>query len=431
MFSSKKAGPRELLGWCLFDFANSAFATVIVTVVYSVYFMNVVAAGRPDAPLLWSIGTFISYGFVFLVSPLLGAMADYSAGKKHFLFASYLACVLFTILLFFVEQGDILAGLALFILANIAFSIGENFISSFLPEIAAPEEMGRVSGYGWAIGYFGGVFSLVLCYPFISTGLDAAHADRIRWVYPITAAFFALAGIPTFLWLRSRQKAQSLPPGDSYIGIGFRRVVTTLRLLERHSELAKFLVVFLVFNCGTSAGIVFASIYAQQEGGLGSAQLMAFFIEVQLSAALGSFLFGHFQDRWGTRWTLQVILLLWATTSLGLYFLPGTGWFLLLGNLMGMGLGSIQAASRALVGMLSPLEKSAELFGFWGLFWKLSSALGPLAFGWIAYRSGSLRTALLGVLVCFVVGFLGMFLVDEKRGRQQLLAGQTAGSPLD
>ena len=212
MFSSKKAGPRELLGWCLFDFANSAFATVIVTVVYSVYFMNVVAAGRPDAPLLWSIGTFISYGFVFLVSPLLGAMADYSAGKKHFLFASYLACVLFTILLFFVEQGDILAGLALFILANIAFSIGENFISSFLPEIAAPEEMGRVSGYGWAIGYFGGVFSLVLCYPFISTGLDAAHADRIRWVYPITAAFFALAGIPTFLWLRSRRRRSRFLP---------------------------------------------------------------------------------------------------------------------------------------------------------------------------------------------------------------------------
>ena len=418
------------MGWCLFDFANSAFATVIVTVVYSVYFVNVVAAGRPDAPFLWSIGTFISYGFVFLVSPLLGAMADYSAGKKRFLFVSYLACVIFTALLFFVGQGDILAGLALFILANIAFAIGENFISSFLPEIAAPEEMGRISGYGWAIGYFGGLFSLVLCYPFISAGLDAAHAGRIRWVYPIIAVFFALAGIPTFLWLRSRQKAQSLSPGDTYIGIGFRRIFSTLRLLKRHSELAKFMVVFLVFNCGTAAGIVFASIYAQQEGGLNSAQLMLFFIEAQLAAAVGAFLFGHFQDRWGTRPALQAILLLWTLTILGLYWLPGSGWFILLGNLLGLGMGSIQAASRALVGMLSPVEKSAEFFGFWGLFWKLSNAIGPLLFGWIAYRSGSLRSALLGVLVFFVAGFCGMFLVDEKRGREQALLDHPEDSRL-
>ncbi|MCZ6490895.1 MAG: MFS transporter [Acidobacteria bacterium] len=428
MFSSKKASQRELMGWCLFDFANSAFATVIVTVVYSVYFVNVVAAGRPDAPFLWSIGTFISYGFVFLVSPLLGAMADYSAGKKRFLFVSYLACVIFTALLFFVGQGDILAGLALFILANIAFAIGENFISSFLPEIAAPEEMGRISGYGWAIGYFGGLFSLVLCYPFISAGLDAAHAGRIRWVYPIIAGFFALAGIPTFLWLRSRQKAQSLSPGDTYIGIGFRRIFSTLRLLKRHSELAKFMVVFLVFNCGTAAGIVFASIYAQQEGGLNSAQLMLFFIEAQLAAAVGAFLFGHFQDRWGTRPALQAILLLWTLTILGLYWLPGSGWFILLGNLLGLGMGSIQAASRALVGMLSPVEKSAEFFGFWGLFWKLSNAIGPLIFGWIAYRSESLRSALLGVLPFFVAGFLGMFLVDEKRGREQALLDHSEDS---
>ncbi|MEE8177981.1 MAG: MFS transporter, partial [Acidobacteriota bacterium] len=184
---------------------------------------------------------------------------------------------------------------------------------------------------------------------------------------------------------------------------------------------AKFLVVFLIFNCGTAASIVFASIYAQQEGGLNSAQLMVFFIEAQLSAAVGAFLFGHFQDRWGTRPTLQAILLLWSLTILGLYWLPGSGWFILLGNLVGLGMGSIQAASRALVGMLSPVEKSAEFFGFWGLFWKLSNAIGPLGFGWVAYRSESLRLALLGVIVLFVAGFLGMFLVDEKRGREQAL----------
>src|SRR5918996_3697421 len=176
----KLPNKREILSWCFFDFANSAFTTIIITIVYSVYFRNIIAAGRTDGDRLWAIGNTVSQTLVLLSAPLLGAIADYSAAKKKFLFFSYLLCVIFTALLTFTGPGQIVFALSIFIVANFAFSSGENFIASFLPEISKPEDMGKISGFGWALGYIGGLTSLLLCFPYLKGGFGLENASNLR-----------------------------------------------------------------------------------------------------------------------------------------------------------------------------------------------------------------------------------------------------------
>src|SRR5262245_35813729 len=171
---------REILSWCLFDFANSSFTTIVITIVYSVYFVNIAAMGSGNGDFLWGAGNLISQGFVLLTAPVLGAVADYSASKKKFLFLSYSICILFTTLLYFVKPGDVWLGIILFIFGNFAYSSGENLIASFLPDVARPEDMGKISGFGWSLGYMGGLLSLICCMPFLKGGFDLDNANNLR-----------------------------------------------------------------------------------------------------------------------------------------------------------------------------------------------------------------------------------------------------------
>jgi UMF1 family MFS transporter len=406
----------EILSWCFFDFANSAFTTIIITVVYSVYFRNIVAAGRTDGDRLWALGNTISQTVVLISAPLFGAIADYSASKKKFLFLSYIICVIFTAFLTFTKQGEILIALGLFIVANFAYSSGENFIASFLPEIAKPEDMGKISGFGWALGYVGGLLSLVCCFPFLKGGFGIENADRLRMTSLITALFFLIAGIPTFLWVRERKKASDLPPGMSYISMGFGRLRDTFKHIREFRELFKFLIIFGIYNCGVTTVVVFAAIYAVETVKLSANEFLVFFLITQISASVGAFLFGLAQDRIGPKNTIYATLSLWLLTIVGAFFSKDRTTFFIVGNLAGLGLGSSQSAARALVGLFSPIEKSAEFFGFWGLFWKLSTAIGPLIFGLLSSGTGDQRIAILVTGLFFVFGMLGLRFVDEKAG---------------
>ncbi len=409
---------KEIFSWCLFDFANSSFTTIIITVVYSVYFVEIVAMRKPSADFLWSLGNFISQGLVLLTAPVLGAIADFSGAKKRFLFASYVGCIIFTSLLYFSGPGQILKALVLFSIANYAYSSGENFIASFLPELARPEDMGKVSGFGWALGYVGGLLSLILCYPFIQGGFTLSNEGSIRITCLITAAFFLLAGIPTFVWLREGRPSHGLPPGQSYLSLGFGRIAETFQHLQQFRELFKFLMLFCIYNCGVTTVVVFASIYAQRVIQLSPAELILFFLITQISASAGAFLFGLLQDWIGAKRTIYLTLLLWIGVILGAYWSAGKNTFYIVGNLAGMGLGSSQSAARALVGLFSPPSKSAEFFGFWGLFWKLSTAVGPMVYGSISSITGSPRMAILTTGSFFVLGLAGLPLISEQRGIQ-------------
>lgn len=418
MSAGKTATPPvtrlEIISWAMFDFANSSYTTVVVTVAFSVFFTRLIASG-PEADALWGGGIFVSNLLVLLLSPIVGAMADESGRKKVFLFATYLLCVGGTAALWFVQPGAIQLALVLFVISNIAFSFGENLTAAFLPEISTPATVGRISGFGWGLGYFGGLLSLLLIKPLIDGGFTLENLPRLRLVWPLTALFFLIAALPTFFFLRERAPRRS-EPLLYYARQGFGRLLTTVRSIGHFRELAKFLVVFFVFSSGLMSIIAFVGVYAERTVGFTASELIFLFLVVQVSSAGGAFVFGAVQDRLGARLTIQVSLLLWIATCLAAYFTSSKLAFWVIAVTAGLGIGSLQSASRGLVGMFAPVGKSGEFFGLWGLFGKAAYAFGPPIFGIISSATGSQRTAILCTGVFFVAGLLGMFLIDERRG---------------
>jgi UMF1 family MFS transporter len=416
------ATKREIWSWAMFDFANSSYTTVIVTVAFSVYFTNRVAPeGKGD--FYWGLGISISNLIVLALSPIVGAIADDSGRKKLFLAGTWLTCVIGTALLWFVTPGQVELGLALLILSFLGFSFGENLAGAFLPEISTPDNIGRISGFGWGLGYFGGLACLVATQPLLDDEANLAHI-RLAWL--VTALFFFLAAIPTFLFLRERVPRGTKTPLE-YVQAGFSRLRETASSVRRFSELARFLAVYLFYYAGLSAVVAFAAIFANRTLGFAQKELTWLFILLQLSAAAGAFLFGALQDRLGSVRTIQITLVLWVVVCLGTWacgegqeeVLAGlTGKQLFWGVAMfsGFGIGSLQSASRALVGLFAPPEKSAEMYGFWGLAGKAGYVLGPLTFGLISSATGSQRVAILSVAVFFILGLIGMAFVDERRG---------------
>ena len=418
---SPPASKLELFGWMMFDFANSSYTTVIVTVAYSVYFVETVTSGagldEEAGNLYWSLGLAASQLVVLATAPVLGAVIDFTAAKKRVLALTFLGCVAGTFALGWVGPGDVALGLALFCLSNCLFSMGENVVAAFLPELVSAERMGRISGLGWAFGYVGGLLSLIVCFPFLKDGFGPDNTHGAQRAFMAVALFFLVGGLPTFLFLRERAQVQPRPQGMGLVRAGISRVHGTLREIRRYRQLFRFLLVFFVYNLGVTVVIGFSSLFGTQELGMGTAELMNLFIVVQLSASIGAFGFGVLQDRIGSQTALSLTLLIWVAVCVGAYFSTTAVHFYVVGNLAGIAMGSSQSGARALVGMFSPADRSGEFFGFWGLVWKLSAVVGPLGFG-LLQRELGMRSAVLLTAVVFVAGIVGLFFVDENEGRE-------------
>jgi UMF1 family MFS transporter len=415
---------KEIVAWAMFDFANSSYTTIVVTVAYSVFFTRVVAAG-PAADLWWGRGVWAANLIVLLLSPIVGAISDESGRKKHFLFASYLVCVAGTASLAVVGPGDVALGLALFVVSNVAFSFGENFAASFLPEISTPANVGKISGFGWGLGYFGGLASLLLVKSRIDGGFTVENLGNLQKAWITTAAFFLLAGLPTFLILKERAPRRS-EPLSYYVRNGFARLGQSWRASKQFRQLRRFLVVFWIFSMGLTSIIAFVGVYAERTIGFTAAELIGLFLVVQISSAGGAFLFGAIQDRLGARRTIQVTLLLWIAVCAAVFATSDKQTFWVIALAAGLGIGSLQSASRAMVGLFSPVDKAGEFFGLWGLAGKGAYACGPLAFGWISAATGDQRLAVLATGVFFVAGFVGLYAVDEGEGRAAAAAWRPA-----
>jgi len=415
---------REIFSWAMFDFANSGYTTVVLTAIFNAYFVGVVAGNGPDhdgtATLLWTVATSITNVLVLLSAPVIGAIADHGARKKQFLLFSTIGCVLFTALLATVGPGDIVSAMILLVLSAFMFHTGEDLIAGFLPEIANDQDMGRVSGYGWSLGYFGGMLVLGICLIYVS--LAQARGESAAQYVPvtmwITAAAFALASLPTFLWLRERAVSRPLLSVSDAIRIGFRRVRETWVHARHYRDLFRFLATLAVYYCGIYTVIVLAAIYAQQVMGFSVQDTIQMILAVNITAAIGAFGFGHLQDRLGSVRTLAITLLIWMAALIMAYEIESRAAFWIVANLIGLALGSSQSAGRALIGLFSPPERSAEFFGLWGLAGKLASVIGPLSYGLIAYLSrGNHRLALLATSAFFVIGLLLLLGINEQRGR--------------
>jgi UMF1 family MFS transporter len=412
------ASRRELWAWAMYDFANSGYTTVVLTAVFNTYFVGVVAAGLGDgrATLLWTAAIAAANAIVLFSAPLVGAVADAHRAKKPILVASTAGCVLCTAALAWVGPGDVVFGVVVLVLATVLFATGENLIAAFLPELAPSEHLGRLSAWGWSLGYLGGLLVLGLCLGVIelaaARGVSAAEA--VPYTLLLVAAAYALAALPTLLWVRERGTAGA---GDGVLPSGWRRLVTAWREARRYPDLARFLVTLAVYNSGIQTVIVLATIYAQRAMGFSTEESIQLIIVVNLTAAAGAFAFGHLQDRLGSVLTLALTLGLWIAAGLLAWLAEGRWLFWIAANLVGIALGSSQSAGRALVGRFSPPGRSGEFFGLWGVAVKLAAIAGPLSYGFLSYvTGGDHRTALLSTVAFFIVGLGLLAGIDERRG---------------
>ena len=409
---------KEILGWCFYDFGNSAFTTVIVTAFYVLYFKNVVFADHMElGDLWWGISISLSMVIVALSSPVLGAVSDCSGTKKRFLMAYTGLCIFFTGLLYFVGRGDFFTAILFFVLANIGFEGAGVFYNAFLPEIADRRRMGRVSGWGWSLGYIGGIGCLLLILPLASQlkeGEVGVQAARLS--FPVVALFFLLASLPAFLLLKERAGTVRLPPGGSYLREGFSRILSTLRRIRQYRDLMKFYLAFFIYQDAIVTIIAFTASYADQTLHFTTRENLLLILLVNPAAAVGAFVFGYVFDALGGKRTISLTLVFWVFVVISAYLVQTKLQFLLVALAAGLFLGSTQSASRSLVGLFSPQRHYAEFFGFYAVSGKFSAILGPLTFGVISYLTGSQRLAVLTIGVFFLLGLALLQRVDEKKG---------------
>ena len=412
-----KSSRREILAWCFFDFANSSFAILILTLGYSVYFVKVVASTSSYNPeQLWSWGYACSMFFVALSGPLLGAVSDVTATKKLWLGWCTALCIVSTASLFFVLPGDIWFGLIVFALANIGFDLGFMLYSAFLVEISSRSNMGRISGYGWSFGYLGGLISLLLAYPLLVGGFDEGNQLNYRLSFVLTAVFFFIASIPTFLYLRERAVPRVLQRDQSLLTLGFKQLKQTYTEIRRFKELLKYLGAYLIYTDGINTVILFAGIFATQVLDFTPADLIVYFLCVQVSAGIGAYISGSLVDHFGARKIILFTLVVWIGISISAYFVNTSEQFYFLGVVAGMALGSNQSASRTLIGYFTPKEKIGEFFGFFAVTGKVAAIIGPLIYGQITAFAGNQRPAALSMAIFFLIGMLVLFQISERDG---------------
>lgn len=420
-----RAGRRELLAWAFYDFANSGYTTVVQTTIFSTYFVGVVAGMAQGvtpglSTLLWSLAIGIANLIVMISGPLVGAIADHRACKKIFLLISSVGCIVSTALLALVGPGDIWLGVVLVTLSAIMFASGENLIAAFLPEIVPEENMGRMSGYGWSLGYLGGLLTLGICLAYITwarqQGLPETHFVPVTLL--ITAAIFALTAAPTFIWLRERAIPVVWDKSLSNLQVSYTRLLHTFKEAARFRDLLWFLITLGVYQSGVSTVVVLAAIYAQEVMGFDTQSLIVLIMVVNVTAAIGAFICGHLQDRIGSVPTLAMTLLIWIVAVIVALLASEPGDMWIAGNIIGVAMGASQSVGRALVSKFSPVERAGEFLGLWGLVNRLSAIVGPLSYGLINYWSdGNHRLSLLSTLAFFIVGLALLSKVNESRGK--------------
>jgi UMF1 family MFS transporter len=414
---------REVWAWAMYDFANSGYTTVVITAIFNAYFVAVVAGNQPWGTFAWTAALALSYALIMLMAPLVGAYADLHAAKKKLLLISTIGCVIFTAALALVGPGQIWLAIPLIALSNFFYGSGENLIAAFLPELARGRALGKVSGWGWSLGYLGGLVSLGACLAYVNWA--EAHgrqaADFVPVAMLITAALFALASLPTFLFLKERAVPQT-HARHHLIREAYTRLGQTLHHAARYRDLRRFLICTVFYQAGIQAVISLAAIYAQQAMHFSTRDTILLVFVVNITAAAGAFLFGHLQDRIGHIQTIALTLVLWIVMVLLAWGAQGAEMFWVAANLAGIAMGASQSAGRAMVGLLSPAKRRAEFFGLWGLAVKFSAILGPITYGLTSWLSqGDHRLAILVTGSYFVVGLMLLGGVDVLRGRRAAL----------
>jgi UMF1 family MFS transporter len=410
---------REVFGWAMYDFANSGYTTVVLTAVFSAYFVGGVAGGASWATFAWTLTLAASSLVVMLTMPALGAYADLRAAKKRLLVLSTLGCVFATAALAGAGPGDIAWAVVFVILSNICFSYGESLIAAFLPELARPESLGRVSGWGWSFGYFGGMLALGLSLGYVlwaqAKGLPASHFVPVTMV--LTAVIFAVASLATFSLLRERAQPQAGAAAGGGLSASLAQLAHTWREARRFGDFRALLACAVAYQAGISVVVALAAVYAEQALGFKQTDTMILIFLVNIAAALGAFAWGYVQDRIGHQRAIGLTLVGWIVMTMlaGLATTPTLFWVAAV--IAGLCMGSSQSAGRALAGALAPERQRGEFFGLWTFAIRLSAIVGPVTYGLVTLLTdGNHRLAIFGTGLFFVLGLLLLRAVDVQRG---------------
>ncbi|WP_454668422.1 MFS transporter [Achromobacter kerstersii] len=408
---------REVWAWAMYDFANSGYTTVILTAVFSTYFVGVVGGRAPWATLAWTAALSLSYLLIMLTMPTLGARADANGSKRRLLYTSTIGCVAATLVLTQAGPGDVWLALAAIVVSNYCYCVGESVVAAFLPELARPQALGRVSGWGWSFGYFGGMLTLGLSLVVVTQaearGMTAEHF--VPWVIVVTATVFALAALPSFFMLKERTRPQADKPEALHM---LKRLAYAWRETGQHyPEFRRLLMCIACYQAGIAVVITLAAVYASEVMGFTTPQIMLLVFTVNIGAAVGAFSFGYMQDRIGHKPALAITLCGWIVMVLVAYAATTAPVFWVAATLAGLCMGTTQSAGRAMTGALAPAGRLAEFFSLWTFAVQLAAVIGPLTYGMVTWLThGDHRLAILVTGLFFVGGLILLSRVDMKRG---------------
>lgn len=414
---------RTLWAWAMYDFANSAFTTLVVTFIYAAYFTEVIAPNEILGAQWWSWAIAITAVIVSVSSPFLGALSDIGGYRKWIMMLSTWCCVIATFFLFFPEQGQVLYALILFVIANISFEFGTVFCNAYLAEIVSKERIGRASGYAWALGYVGGLLALglslvLLVYPESPIlGFSNENGQNIRATNLLVALWFLIFSIPAFIWVKDRKPEKG--KFKESISTAYMRLLFTFKELKNYRKVSRFLLARLVYNDALVTIFAFGGIYAKSVIGFSFEEIIILGIVLNITAALGASEMGHLDDSLGGKKIVQWSVLFLSLACLLAIIAPiipnwftELSWlspkliFWMAAMLIGFFSGPNQSASRSLMAQYAPADKRNEFFGFYAFSGKATSFLGPLLFGWLTKIFNTQQAGIFIVLVLFILGYI-------------------------
>lgn len=411
---------RELFAWAMYDFANSGYTTVVLTAVFNAYFVSVIAQKADWATFAWTATLAVSYALVMLAGPVIGAHADRTASKKRWLFVMTTLCIASTAALYFAGPGMLVYAMIFVIISNFCYAIGENLTAAFLPELARPEAMGKVSGWGWSLGYVGGLVALGISLAWLMTAeaRGSTTGAAVPGTLLITAVVYALASSMTFLFLTERAQPSQAAPSSAWV-----QLKGAIAEAWKLKDLTRVCFVAICYQAGVATVIALAAIYAQEVMGFTTQDTLVLVLLVNITACIGAFAFGYAQDKLGKVNALRVTLVGWVAMVGFAWFATDRSLFWVAANLAGLCMGSSQSAGRALIAYFAPPAKAAEMFGVFGLATRLAAILGPITYGIVSWVSGGdHRLAMLITGVFFIAAILLLAGVDEARGRREVEA---------
>jgi len=410
---------REVFGWAMYDFANSGYTTVVLTAVFNAYFVAGVAGSAAWATFAWTAALGLSRAIVMFTMPALGAYADAHAAKKRLLVITTVACVLSTAALAWVGQGDVGLAIALIVISNLFYAYGESLTAAFLPELSRADALGRVSGWGWSFGYFGGMLTLGLSLAYVMAA--QARGETAGTFVPvtmlITAAIYGAAALVTFRLLKEHAKPQPQAAGQGSIVASLARLRQTWQQARAYRDFIWLMVCGFFYQAGIAVVIALAAVYAEQVLGFKQTETMMLVFLVNIAAALGAFAFGYLEDRIGHKPALSATLLGWVVMTALAYVATTAALFWVAAVIAGLCMGSSQSAGRAMVGVFAPHERLAEFYGLWTFATSLASIIGPVTYGLVTWiTAGDHRLAILSTGLFFVVGWLAIRPINMSRG---------------